>query len=197
MIEGWIGRPGSGKTYTLTARALKARARGKAVFANYPINGCVTFTPDQLLDLPPGLIVIDEAHLWFSARQAMNLPPSWLAEMSQTRKNGWDLIWSAQHEARVDSVIRHITSWLWLTQAWFKSRAGHPRLFSTSCYEPEFFRNEKRRTVKMWTPFQMSVAQQYDTMGKIEIARHMARKGDVYAKGGPAALPAPPTTVWS
>src|SRR3954453_10256371 len=98
MIEGYIGRPGSGKSYTLTARVVKEARRGRQVFTNYAVraDNVWYFTPDQLMDLPPGLIVIDEAHLWFPARMALKLPPSWLAMLSQTRKNGWDLPWAAQ-----------------------------------------------------------------------------------------------------
>jgi hypothetical protein len=181
VIEGWIGRPGAGKTYTLTERALVARKRGVEVFANYPIDGCWLFTPEQLLDLPPGLIIIDEAHLWFSARQAMSLPPSWLAEMSQTRKNGWNLIWSAQHEARVDRVIRDITNWMWLTTAWFKHN-GHPLFFKTTSWEPEFFRNERRKMVTKWSLFDPRVAGAYDTHAKLTVAAHAERKSDPYRK---------------
>ena len=65
-IEGYIGRPGSGKSYTLTERAIREARKGRQVFLNYVINepNCWYFTPDQLMDLPPGVIVIDEAHLW-------------------------------------------------------------------------------------------------------------------------------------
>lgn len=183
MIEGWIGRPGSGKTYTLVARALKERDRGRDVFANFPIDGCWVFEPEDLLELPPGLIIIDEAHLWFSARQAISLPPSWLAEMSQTRKNSWDIIWSAQHENRVDRVIRDVSNWLYLTTCWFpRPGGGPPRLFRTQCYEPEFFRRPKKSMVTAWYPFRWSVAEAYDTMGRVELAEHSKRKSDPYSK---------------
>lgn len=185
-IEGYIGRPGSGKTYTLTERAMRERAKGRDVFANYPIKGCWTFTPDQLLDLPPGVVVIDEAHLWFPARQALNLPPSWLAGMSQTRKAGWDLLWAAQHETRVDRVVRDVTSWMWLCSAWFKS-GGHPVLFKAESYEPEFFRRPKNRMTTTWRPFSQKVADGYDTFGRIDVARHAQKKDDAYA----AKVPAP------
>lgn len=180
MIEGWIGRPGAGKTYTLTERALQARRRGVEVFANYPIRGCWLFGPEDLLHLPPGLIVIDEAHLWFPARQALRLPPSWLAGLSQTRKNGWSLIWSAQHETRVDRVLRDVSSWFWLTEAWFRTSEGHPRLFSLSSWEPEFFRKPERRQTRRIVPFRKSVARAYDTYGRIEVAKHFRRDDDAY-----------------
>lgn len=185
MIEGYIGRPGSGKTYTLTERALRERAKGREVFANYAIDGCWTFTADQLLDLPPGLIILDEAHLWFPARQALRLPPSWLAMLSQTRKNGWDLFWAAQHETRVDRVVRDVTSWMWLCSAWFKYN-GHPVLFKAESYEPEFFRKPKSRMTTTYRTFSQKTAAGYDTLQRLEVAKHAQKEDDAYAPASKA-----------
>lgn len=183
MIEGYVGRPGSGKTYTLTERAIQQARRGRQVFANYCIDepNCWQFRPSDLLDLPPGVIVIDEAHLWFPARMALKLPPSWLAMLSQTRKNGWDLYWSAQHENRVDRVLRDVSNWMWLCDGWFK-RQGHPLFFEAKCYEPEKFRKNKgwnRRTFKL---FDQKIANAYDTYERLEVAEHATDKNDTYAK---------------
>ena len=54
MIEGWIGRPGAGKTYTLVERCMREAKRGRDVFSNIPIKGCYLFGPDDFMDLPPG-----------------------------------------------------------------------------------------------------------------------------------------------
>lgn len=182
MIEGYIGRPGSGKSYTLTARALELADRGRTIFANYPINykNCYTFTAEMLLDLPPGVIVIDEAHLWFSSRAALKLPPSWLAMLSQTRKNGWDLLWCTQHESRVDRIIRDISSWMWLCTAWFKSH-GHPVMFRAECYEPEFFRRTKYKMQTRTRFFSQKVATAYDTFERLATAAHLNSDKDAYA----------------
>lgn len=183
MIEGYIGRPGAGKSYTLTERAIREARRGRQVFANYVINepNCWTFAPEDLLDLPPGVIVIDEAHLWFPARMALKLPPSWLAMISQTRKNRWDLLWAAQHETRVDRAVRDVSSWLWLCEAWF-AHNGHPVLFRAKCYEPENFRKPKKHTVGSLKFFNQSIASKYDTFERLTIAEHAKSKDDVYAK---------------
>jgi hypothetical protein len=182
VIEGYIGRPGSGKSYTLTERALRQAKRGRPVFTNYALahENVYYFTPDQLLDLPPGLIVIDEAHLWFPARMSMHLPPSWLAMLSQTRKNGWDLLWAAQHESRVDRVMRDVSSWLWLCEAWFQWN-GHPMLFKSSCYEPEYFRKGKHRMYGTTRFFNENVAEAYDTLERLTVAEHATKKDDAYA----------------
>lgn len=183
VIEGYVGRPGSGKSYTLTARAIELAKRGRTIFANYPINfeNCYTFSPDQLLDLPPGVIVIDEAHLWFPARMSLKLPPSWLAMLSQTRKNGWDLLWCAQHEGRVDRIIRDVSSWMWLCTAWFEWD-GHPVVFSAKSYEPEFFRNEKKLMTTRRRIFSREVADAYNTFERLTTAAHVNAEKDAYAE---------------
>ncbi len=183
MIEGLIGRPGSGKSYELTRRVLEAADRDRLVFTNYGVShpNVFRFTPDQLLDLPPGLIVIDEAHLWFPARMSLKLPMSWLAGMSQTRKKGWDLIWAAQHESRIDRAIRDVTSWMWLNSAWF-SHNGHPVVFAASSWEPEFFRRPDKRFTRKISFFSQRVANAYNTFETLTQADHTRDDKDIYAK---------------
>lgn len=181
MIEGYIGRPGSGKSYTLTERAIQHARRGRQVFANYAIDepNCWTFRPVDLLDLPPGLIVIDEAHLWFPARMALKLPPEWLAMLSQTRKNGWDMFWAAQHENRVDRVLRDVSNWMWLCDGWFQSQ-GHPLFFEAKQYEPERFRKNKQWVSRRFKLFNQRIASAYDTYQRLDVADH-AKSDGVYA----------------
>jgi hypothetical protein len=189
MIEGFIGRPGSGKSYALTARVLREAARGHTCFTNWDVvaDNVWRFREDQLLDLPPGKIFVDEAHLWFPARQALNLPPSWMAMLSQTRKSGWDLYWCAQHETRVDRALRDVTSWMHLCTSWF-SMDGHPLLFSQETYEPEYFRQRKKREARKWFLFKQGIASAYDTYERLTVAEHTedlsrdryARKSSTY-----------------
>lgn len=182
-IEGLIGRPGSGKSYELTRRALAAANRDRLVFANYAIKhpNIFYFTPDQLLDLPPGLVVIDEAHLWFPARMALKLPMSWLSGMSQTRKKGWDLLWAAQHETRIDRAIRDVTEWMHLCSAWF-SYDDHPVLFAYRTYEPEYFRRDGKVMGRGYNLFSKRVAEAYNTHESLTQADHTHQKDDAYAK---------------
>ena len=181
MIEAYIGRPGTGKTYTLTERALREKAKGQDVYTNYPVKGCTLFGPDDLLHLPPGVIVIDEAHLWFPARQALRLPPSWLAKLSQTRKSGWTMLWSTQHEKRVDSVLRDVTNWFWLCRCYQIPGSPKPFLFTAQCYEPEEFRQKKKAYYTTRRFFRQQVASAYDTYGSIAVAKHAQSQTDAYA----------------
>jgi hypothetical protein len=187
-IEGFIGRPGSGKSYAMTAKALAEADRDRLVFVNWAVNhpNVYMFTPDQLLDLPPGLVMIDEAHLWFPARGALKLPMSWLAGMSQTRKKGWDLIWAAQHERRIDSVVKDVTSWLWKCQAFF-SYNNHPVLFKRDCWEPEFFRQPKKKWTTEVSLFSQRVADAYNTHESLTQAEHTIDPKDFYASQKAAA----------
>ena len=182
-IEGYVGRPGSGKSYSLTARALEEADKGRDVFTNYALRhpNAQMFGPTDLLDLPRGLVVIDEAHLWFPARMSMKLPMSWLAGMSQTRKKGWDLLWCAQHPNRIDSAIRDVTDWMWYCTAWIKS-GGHPLFFKSTAYEPEDFRKPKKNMVTTWRLFNQRVARSYDTYETLTQADHTHQRGDVYAQ---------------
>lgn len=188
-IEGLIGRPGSGKSYEATRRVIEAADRDRLVFTNFAVlhPNVFMFTPDQLMDLPPGLIVIDEAHLWFPARMSLKLPMSWLAGMSQTRKKGWDLLWCAQHESRIDRAVRDVTSWMWLCSAWL-SWNGHPVLFTRSSWEPEFFRKPEKRMTRSVSFFNRRVADSYNTFEQLTQAEHTKQQGDVYAKRNGSVL---------
>ena len=188
MIEVLIGRPGSGKSYELTARALEQADRDRLVFTNYGLvhPNVFQFEPSQLLDLPPGLVVIDEAHLWFPARMALQLPMSWLAGMSQTRKKGWDMLLCAQHESRLDRVIRDVASWMWLCRA-YGPQEGRPWLFTSTCWEPEKFRRHKEHVARRYRRFDPRVAAAYDTHETLTQADHTQKKADAYrADGSPA-----------
>ena len=183
VIEALIGRPGSGKSYWATKRVLDAADKDRMVFTNYGVThpNVFQFTPDQLMDLPPGLVVIDEAHLWFPARMSLKLPMSWLAGMSQTRKKGWDLVLVAQHESRLDRAVRDVCSWMWLCRAWGDWN-GHPMMFSASSWEPEFFRRDDRRFTRQMHFFDRRVASAYDTFESLTQADHTIQQGDIYAK---------------
>ena len=111
---------------------------------------------------------------------SLKLPMSWLAGMSQTRKAGWDLLWCAQHESRVDRAIRDVTSWMWLCGAWGEWD-GHPILFSRRSWEPEFFRRPDRQQTRSFNFFDRRVAEAYNTWESLTQADHTRDPKDVYA----------------
>jgi hypothetical protein len=107
---------------------------------------------------------------------------------SQTRKMGWDLWWSAQHETRVDRVVRDVTNWMWLARAWKSfnplawSPDAPPAYFTATCWEPEKFRKQKQQASRSVRKFDPKVANAYDTMGSIGVAAHVAAVADAYRK---------------
>lgn len=119
MVEGYVGFPGSGKSYSMVARALReAKKKGhkSELFSNIPLVGVrYTFIEsfDDLDGCTSGTILLDELGVWMSSRDAMKLPAGVRSFLAQHRKQGLDLYWSAQHENRVDTIIRELTCILW------------------------------------------------------------------------------------
>lgn len=181
-VECLVGRPGSGKSYEMTRRVLAAADRDRLVFTNFSVKhpNVYLFEPNQLLDLPPGLVVIDEAHLWFPSRMSLKLPMSWLAAISYVRKNGWDVLLATQHENRLDKALRDVCSWMWLCRAWGKSN-GHPILFTSRSWEPEFFRRPDKGLTRTIHRFDRRVAEAYDTFESLGQADHTVQANDPYA----------------
>jgi zona occludens toxin (predicted ATPase) len=187
VIEGIIGRPGSGKSYEATRRLMVAAESGRQCFANFGVShpNVEKISMEDLLDtsMPSGLVVIDEAHLWFPSRLSMKLPPSVQQRMSQTRKagqgGGFDLLWVTQHESRVDRTMRDITNWMWLCNSWLTWR-GHPGFFTATCWEPEKFRKPKKQHGRYIHRFDRGVAECYDTYETLTVAKHVLDVADAY-----------------
>jgi len=181
LIEGYQGLPGSGKSYTLTARALEVARRGRQVWANYEMNhkNIALFDMKDLLELPPGLVVIDEAHLWFDARLSMKLPPEYLMKLSQTRKAQWDILYCSQDLGNVDKRLRIVTNWAWDCHAYFKSwnPKGNPLLFTAKCYPPKHLGKPKKHVVTRYRFFNKKVAAAFDTLQTLEQADHILKAG--------------------
>lgn len=166
----------------MTARAIAERDRGRRVFANYPIEGCEQFAADDLVNLPPGFVVMDEGHLWMSSRQFHKLPHEWFIKMSQTRKSGWHLLWSAQHPGRMDKAVRDVTQVYHWCHAWPGGYLSDRKPFfmfdnvypSTAKPAQEGDPHERSLMLARHVRrFRMSVANQYDTMAFIDGAKHL------------------------
>jgi len=150
MIEGYVGLMGSGKTYAATRRAGQALREGRLVLANYQIEGALYWADwgemfDFSLDIwtkrEKGLIIVDEANIMLPSRVWQKMDPRLLMFWAQSRKIGVDVIWTAQHESRVDTSVREITYQIWRCRKYGK-------LFQTTAYLPEALRKEKGRPIK-------------------------------------------------
>ena len=115
MIDGIVGTVGTGKSLCACLRMMDAARGGRPCYSNlYPRDHAAW----QWLDWPSmkeageGLFIVDEAQVWFNSR-TFKENTSELAAWQQSRKRGADLCWVAQHENRIDTAIRELTTTLW------------------------------------------------------------------------------------
>ncbi len=115
MIEAHVGLPGSGKSIHAVRKLLAAKAAKRRALANFHSRtGSWEFGLwADITDATNCLVVIDEAHMWFSAREWTKTHQAELSYFQQSRKEGLDLIWVAQHQKRVDTAINELTAYIW------------------------------------------------------------------------------------
>jgi hypothetical protein len=98
MIECLTGLPGFGKTATAAKWAYNKMREGKTVYSNFPIKGAIPYhDPLQVLGrVKNALILMDEAGILLDGMQMYNMPYSVFYELRQHRKDGVDLLLTAQ-----------------------------------------------------------------------------------------------------
>lgn len=144
MIEGIFGKPGKGKTYEAVRRVMNAADKGRQCYSVTPVkhDNIMLIDYDDITDpyLPPGLILCDEVHLVLGADAGRKLDKNWYEKLSQTRKDGHDLIYTSQHESKVLKQLRDNTNYGWICQ---KYDFGAFVLFSAKAYEMHNLRRGK------------------------------------------------------
>lgn len=142
-ISGIFGRPGQGKTYEGVRRVLAEANKGRQCYSVTPINhpNVMQIEYDDVTDpwLPPGLIFLDEVHLVLSYTVWTRLDPAWFEKLSQTRKDGHDLLYTSQHHGKVLKQLRDNTNWGWKTRSWGSDGMKRPIGFSASCWDMETY----------------------------------------------------------
>jgi hypothetical protein len=165
MIEGIFGLPGKGKTYEGVRRLLLAADSGRQCYSVTPIDhpNVMQIEYEDVVDLylPPGLIFLDEVHLVLTYTAWMKLDQRWFEKLSQTRKDGHDLLYTSQHESKVLKQLRDNTNYGWVCEAW-GAFGGHPLAFTARCYEMHKLRRNKPAD-RYTHLFSKRVAQAYDT----------------------------------
>lgn len=196
MISGLVGLPGHGKTLEAVRQAGREHKRGDChVYANIPLNleRFTLVTPVTLADVRVGacacnckrvFVLLDEVHLWLPSRRSLQLPTTWLALFSQTRKAGWNLWWTAQNEMRVDVILRDITTFVYSCNGW----AWPIEFYVYERWEMRWFRNPRRRLGKSIRRRSRSASALYNTGGSVVGADHTRDRNDPYAVGAGAAL---------
>jgi hypothetical protein len=104
------GVPGAGKTVSAVYLMQKARAQGRRVIANFHSTcGLWEFGGwEAMMDADNALCVVDEAGVWFPARQYHEQTKEDLGVFMQSRKSGLDLLLIAQHPDQIDKAIRDV-----------------------------------------------------------------------------------------
>lgn len=143
---------------------LRAADRGRQCFSTTPIAhpNVELITYDDILDpfLPPGLILADEIHMKLGAHIWRKLDERWREKMSQSRKDGHDLLWTSQHESLVLPQVRRVTNFGLVCS---RVKAGETTLFFVvKQWEFPTFRRGKPLSVSRH-PFSARVANAYDT----------------------------------
>ncbi len=164
-VTGYVGMPGSGKTYSLAQVGLAAMRRGEPVFCNagFDLAGAERFSSfDDFVSIERGIVVWDELPLYVNARKWSEFPDGLLYKLTQIRKDGVRLYYSAIHEQMIDVNVRRITFNFWhcrsITARWFKR----------TLWPPEQFRKANQRPLrKEWVVVRGEVCDAYDTMAKV------------------------------
>jgi len=175
MIVAYVGLPGSGKTYSMAQSMLAEHARGRHIFANFPLKGARGFTDlKQVLGVRKGIIGADELNVLCPSRLWRNIPTEYMMLWTQSRKLGIDFWYTTQSFHRVDVSIRSITNFVWYHKRVF-GRWHRAYLYDGTDFERG--RTRKPLRVKnIW--LKKSVWEKYDTGAIINPAEHVRGLSD-------------------
>ena len=108
--------PGEGKSYYATKQAYDALKKGRVVFSNYPIitpaglSSCIWESTHCHENVQDSLIIIDEAYRDMSSRDFKDFTKEEHTFFATNRHNNNDVLLLAQNPARIDVILREITS---------------------------------------------------------------------------------------
>lgn len=183
MIICYTGPPGCGKTVSMVADTVLAyRRHPKAVFANMAGLKCpeaiYVEATDQFACLSSGQVLLDEAGIFFGSRSWAERSKRDIAAFAQVRKEGLDLSMTAQHENRLDTILRENAS------EFRRCRNFGNKFILVQRLDPhaEARHNRLGRYVRLMTP---RLWQQYDTLARITLA------GGTGGSGASNQVPAP------
>lgn len=179
-VTAAVGLPGSGKSYYLAEKALKAQKQGLPVYSNagFDVAGTKPIRSfDHFAKLRgPAVVVWDELPLYFNARRWADFPDGMLYKLTQIRKDSIQLYYSTIHEMLVDTVLRR------LTFSWVEHRHMGGRFVRRTHWPPREFRTEGHQAYrKEIIIMRRRVMDAYDTMGRVEV--HNAERLEVVPEG--------------
>lgn len=195
MVTGFVGLPGSGKTYYVTFLALQDIKRGVKVYSNYYIEGAEMYDDleevlfyiqkniqnqqqkfisggGKFYDFHPTktTVIVDEINLVCPARFWDSFNPRLAYFWSQSRKLGLNLIWTAQHQDRVDKIVREITNYVYkITRTIFKFHIA--RMFDVVKIDSP----KAQSLYSTWFRIKKEVYHHYDTFYMIKLPERIER----------------------
>ena len=173
--------PGEGKSYYATKQAYDALKKGRVVFSNYPIitpsglSSCIWEPTHCLENVQDSLIIIDEAYRDMSSRDFKDFTKEEHTFFATNRHNNLDILLLAQNPARIDVILREITSeFLFMRKVsipftWWLNKlepSNLPLLFVAYGYLDELSlarRHEGDSDTLRYAFFNKKVAKSYDT----------------------------------
>lgn len=193
------GMPGSGKTYGLAEVGLREMRAGREVWSNegFDLAGSKIFSSfDDFMAIPNGATVCwDELPLYVNSRKWAEFPDGLLYRMTQIRKDGLRLYYSAIDSSMVDANMRRVTFW------WWKCQSITSRFMVRRLYPHETFRKKDARQMRTeWVRVRPAVADAYDTMSKVAVESHvvsLGKRSGTWSKGGTGAPAVPGTSARS
>jgi hypothetical protein len=113
MLANFVGDVGSGKTLFTTGLAMRDT---RQVLANYNIKipNYKKLKPEMLFDenLPPSLIILDEAYAWLESRRSGTPMPIYMSYvLFQSRKRFMDILMTDQLEGTIETRYRQMLNW--------------------------------------------------------------------------------------
>lgn len=161
MIYGLFGLPRSGKTYIASAWGLRALGKGRPVYANYPLKGASFFDAEGFGNTffveAGSVVILDEVQWIANSRRWQELSDAVYFLFSQGGKWAIDLVYTAQHPARVDKALREVSHW-WI---WVERFFGRVVFADWYMSEYEFMAGRRyQRDVVLLSP---RVWERYDT----------------------------------
>jgi len=134
---------------------------------------------------PSPLILIDELNLWAPSRRWQSLEDDLLYKWSHNRKHGLDIWWTAQHESRVDKVVREVTEFYYVCRRFGPAR--RPFFFVRRRFIPALITDDREARDdkeprgmigKELSWFRRSVAESFDTYEDVKPSEHLKRVAD-------------------
>lgn len=126
-IHIFQGRPGEGKTYTLTRKVHEALDLGIDVYSNIDITPVSWFglygkrkwrgnfyrwdCIGALKGIENGIIVMDEVQAYFNSRKWKSIDEDQIKKLQQHRKDGLHIWGTVQHFARIDKAMRELANY--------------------------------------------------------------------------------------